>query len=246
MKCGNVENMVEDSHNKAISVLLSNCRDLAILSILAYGSYARGDYRPDSDIDLLVVIDSKRYSSNDLQRLIEICESCKEEFKVSLCMDIMLDSEIELWNKGILLEGHSFIDLSFYKKDGKVLLDEDIRDRFRLPEDLEEKAYILLGVIEAEFKRWFLEGEGKKGLVPHWMTGWLLVTFLNTQGIVEVTSFKETCGFIEETPVLATTPEFKKYREKRELTADEFINLYRVIKHYSQRPLAQNIMEQEL
>lgn len=227
--------MAEDAHGKAVSCLLSNCRELAIVSILAYGSYARGDYRPDSDIDLLVVLDSERYSSKDLQRLVEIGEICGEEFKVSLCMDIMLDSEIELWNRGILLEGHSFIDLSFYKKDGKVLLGEDIRDRFRLPEDLEEKSRVLLGVIEAEFKRWFLEGEVDRRLVPHWLTGWLLVTFLNALGIVDVTSFSETCEFIEGIPVLAITPEFKKYMERRELTADEFINLYRIIKSYIQR-----------
>lgn len=201
---------------------------------MVYGSYARGDYRPDSDIDLLIVLDSKQYSSTDLRKLVEIRRFCKEEFNISFQMDIMLDSEIDLWNRGILLEGHSFIDLSFYRKEGKVLLGTDIRERFSLPEDLEEKARLLLGIIEAEFKRWFLEGGGRRRLVPHWMTGWLLVTFLNTRGIVDLTSFKDTCENIEKMVFLATTPEFKKYKEKKELTADEFINLYRLIERYSQ------------
>ena len=227
--------MGKDAHTRAVSHLLSSCKNLPIVSILAYGSYARGDYRPDSDIDLLVVLDSKRYSSGDLRKLVEVCEFCRKEFKVSLEMDILLDSEIDLWNRGILFEGHSFIDVSFYKKYGKVLLGTDIRDKFRLPKDLEEKARVLLGVIEAEFKRWFLEGKEGRRFVPHWMTGWLLVTFLNTLGIVDVTRFEETCKFIEKIPFLATTPEFKKYRERRELTADEFINLYRIIKHDSQK-----------
>jgi len=227
--------MVEDAHAKAISYVLSNCRDLAVVSVLAYGSYARGDYRPDSDIDLLVVLDSKRYKSEDMRRLIEIDEFCKERFKVSLGMDIMLDSEIELWNRGILLEGHSFIDLSFYKKEGKLLFGMDIRDRFRLPEDLEEKAKVLLGVIEAEFKRWFLEGGAKRWFVPHWLTGWLLATFLNTLGRVDVASFAETCELVEKIPFLSTTSEFKKYKEKKELTPDEFINLYRIIKSYTEK-----------
>ena len=227
--------MVEDAHTKAVSYLLSNCRELAVMSILAYGSYARGDYTPDSDIDLLVVLDSNMYSSKDMRRLVEISEYCEEEFKVSLYMDIILDSEVELWNRGILLEGHSFIDLSFYKREGKVLFGIDIRDKFRLPEDLEEKAYVLLGIIEAEFKRWFIEGGGKRMLVPHWLTGWLLVTFLNTIGIAEVTSFEETCELIERIPLLETTPEFKKYRDRKELTADEFIKLFRRIKQYSQK-----------
>jgi len=227
--------MVEDVHDKAVEYFLSNCRDLAVLSILAYGSYARGDYRPDSDIDLLVVLDSKKYSSGDLKRLIEIAEQGRGRFGISLNMDIMLDSEIDLWNLGILLEGHSLIDLSFYRKDGKVLLGVDIRDRFKIPEGFAEKSRIQLGIVESEFKRWLLEGDGKRLSVPHWLTGWLLATFLNTLGITEVASFNETCRFIEKIPVLATTHEFKKYQEERELTPDEFINLQRTIKSYSRR-----------
>jgi len=145
-------------------------------------------------------------------------------------MDIILDSEIELWNKGILFDGHSFIDLSFYNKEGKVLFGEDIRNKFRPPKDLREKAQVLLKVIEAEFKRWFFQ-EGIEGkLVPYWMTGWLLVTFLNTLGILDVGNFEETCAYIAKIPSLAATVEFKKYRAKQELEADEFINLYRIIK----------------
>jgi predicted nucleotidyltransferase len=208
---------------------------MPLVSILAYGSYARRDYRPDSDIDLLVVFDSKRYSSEDLNNIIEVCKTCREEFKVSFQMDIWVDSEIDLWNKGILLEGHSFIDLFFYRKDGRVLFGADIRDRFKLPRDVEAKARVLLGVIEAEFKRWFLEGEGERQFVPHWMTGWLLVTFLNTLGIIDVTSIKETCEHIEKIPAIAARKEFEKYKRKEELTPDEFINLHRIIKSHTQK-----------
>jgi len=66
------------------------------------------------------------------------------------------------------------------------------------------------------------------------MTGWLLVTFLNTRGIVDLTSFTDTCENIEKMVLLATAPEFKTYKEKKQLTADEFINLYRLIERYSQ------------
>jgi predicted nucleotidyltransferase len=225
--------MAEDVHDKAVSYFLLDCRDLPIVSILAYGSYARGDYRPDSDVDLLVVLDSERYSSKDLRRLVEVAKAGREQFGISLNMDIILDSEIDLWNRGILLEGHSFIDLSFYRKDGKILYGEDIRNRFKIPEDLEEKAKVLLDVVESEFKRWLLEGDTQ--LVPHWLTGWLLVTFLNTLGIVEVTSFQETCRLVEGIPYLASTPEFKKYKEKKELTPDEFINLNRIIRRYNRQ-----------
>jgi predicted nucleotidyltransferase len=229
--------MAGSIHDQAIDYLLNKIQGMAVTSILTYGSYARGDHKSDSDIDLLVVLDSKRYSSKDLNTLMEVCKVCRKKFHVSFQMDILLDSEIELWNKGILLEGHSFIDLSFYKKDGKVLFGEDIRERFKLPENLAEKAYVLLDIIEAEFKRWFLEGDGERHLVPHWMTGWLLVTFLNTQRIADAPSFQETCRQIEQIQIIAMNPQFEKYKREEELTADEFIRLYRIIKRYSQGEL---------
>lgn len=225
--------MMKDAHGKAVSYLLSKCQNLPITSILTYGSYARGNYKPSSDIDLLVVVDSLRYHARDLKSLIKVCETCKKKFHVIMQMDIILDSEIELWNKGILLDGHSFNDLSFYNKDGKVLFGEDIRNRFRLPSDFQEKAQVNLEIIEAEFKRWFYHfyHQTGKSLVPHWMTGWLLCTFLNTLGIVKITSFDETCEHINKIPDIARTSSFKKYRAKRELTADNFIALHRIIKN---------------
>jgi predicted nucleotidyltransferase len=188
------------------------------MSILTYGSYARGNHKPSSDIDLLVVVDSLRYYAKDLKSLIKICENCKTKFHVIMQMDIILDSEIELWDKGILLDGHSFSDLSCYNKDGKVLFGEDIRKRFRLPSDFQEKAQVNLKVIEAEFKRWFCHSyhQTGKSLVPHWMTGWLLCTFLSTRGIVEIASFSETCKHIDGFSDVAGTSSFKKFKAKRD------------------------------
>ena len=145
--------MAKDAHEKAVSFLLLRAHDLPIISIMTYGSYARGNYRVSSDIDMLVVINSLSYDSGDLKSLIKICEACKEKFNVVVQMDIILDSEIELWNRGILLDGRSFSDLSFYNKDGKIVFGEDIRKRFKLPSDFKEKAQINLEIIEAEFKR---------------------------------------------------------------------------------------------
>jgi predicted nucleotidyltransferase len=224
--------MMKDAHEKSVSFLLSKCQDLPIVSILTYGSYAREEYKPSSDIDLLVVVDSLRYHAKDLMSLIKLCEICKKKFHVIIQMDIILDSEIELWNKGILLDGHSFNDLSFYNKDGKILFGKDIRNKFRLPTDFQEKAQVNLEIIEAEFKRWFCHSyhETGKSLVPHWMTGWLLCTFLNSLGILKITSFGETCEHIGKIPEIAGSSVFKKYKAKKELTADDFINLRRTIK----------------
>jgi predicted nucleotidyltransferase len=230
---------VRDSHEKVVSYLLSKCQDLPIMSILTYGSYARGDYKPKSDIDMLVVVDSLRYHAKDLKSLIKACEICQKKFHVVMQMDIILDSEIELWNKGVLLDGHSFSDLSFYNKDGKVLFGEDIRKKFRLPPDFREKAQVNLEIIESEFKLWFCHTyhQTGKSLVPHWMTGWLLCTFLNTLGIAEITSFQETCEHIDKIPDIAGTSSFKKYKAKRELTADDFIALHRTVKKFTKASL---------
>jgi len=227
-----VGSVVEDAHCKAVSYLVSKCPSLAVVSVLAYGSYARGDYRADSDVDVLVVVDSSRYSSADLKSLVEVCVFCKMEFKVALQMDVILDLEIDLWNKGILLDGHSFVDLSFYKREGVVLFGVDVREGFRVPEDFGKRARDVLGIVEAEFRRWFCQGHGRRRFVPHWMTGWLLATFLNVLGIVDVPSFEETCEQVGKVPVLAGTSMFEKFRRKRELTVDEFIELMRATKKY--------------
>jgi len=48
---------MKDPQQKAVSYLLSKCRDLPIVSIMTYGSFARGDYKPSSDVDVCVGIE---------------------------------------------------------------------------------------------------------------------------------------------------------------------------------------------
>ncbi len=38
-------------------------------TVILYGSYARGDYRPDSDIDLLVLIDADKVTIDDRKKI---------------------------------------------------------------------------------------------------------------------------------------------------------------------------------
>ncbi len=38
-------------------------------TVILYGSYARGDYRPNSDIDLLILINKKKISWDDEKKI---------------------------------------------------------------------------------------------------------------------------------------------------------------------------------
>jgi hypothetical protein len=199
-----------------------------------------------SDIDVLVVVDSLRYCKKDLISLMKILENCKAKFHVGMDMDIILDSEIDLWNNGIFSDGHHFSHLSTNcNKDAKVIFGEDIRRRFRLLSDFEEKARLNLENIEAEYLTWVLhyyhyhpkddpyyESVPYYKSVPYYMTYCLLTTFLNAHGIVEITGFDEMCQYVDRFPSVAETSSFKKFRKAKgtELTDDEFMNLLRIVK----------------
>ncbi|MCF6359188.1 MAG: nucleotidyltransferase domain-containing protein [Cyclobacteriaceae bacterium] len=56
------ESIIERIKNKVHSI------DPTAIVIL-YGSYARGDYRDDSDIDLLILVDKKKISWEDERKI---------------------------------------------------------------------------------------------------------------------------------------------------------------------------------
>ena len=49
--------------------------------IILFGSYARGNPRPESDVDLLVVMDTKL---KDVRQAIEICQQVEYRFGLDL------------------------------------------------------------------------------------------------------------------------------------------------------------------
>ncbi len=54
----NKESIIERIKNKVHSIDPT-------ATVILYGSYARGDFREDSDIDLLILIDKKKITSED-------------------------------------------------------------------------------------------------------------------------------------------------------------------------------------
>ncbi len=78
--------------------------------IILFGSYARGDFRPESDVDLLVVMDTPL---KELRQAIEICQNIEYEFG----MDLLVKTPQVLAERIAL--GDSF--LREIVREGKVL-----------------------------------------------------------------------------------------------------------------------------
>ena len=64
--------------NKNVKVIVNNFRPE---KIVLFGSYARGESGPDSDIDLLVVIDTKR---STLDLAVEISSKLRHNFPLDI------------------------------------------------------------------------------------------------------------------------------------------------------------------
>ncbi len=81
--------------------------------VLLFGSFARGDYHGLSDLDLLVIKNTRK---KFIDRIVEILELCDLEIPVEPL--VYTPAEIEQ----LLAEGNSFIQQAL--KEGKVLYDQ--------------------------------------------------------------------------------------------------------------------------
>ena len=55
---------------KAYREELEKVSDNKIKEVILYGSYARGDFRPDSDVDIMILVDSDMEQISPLERII--------------------------------------------------------------------------------------------------------------------------------------------------------------------------------
>ncbi len=222
-----------DRHERALESFLRTCRAVpSVAGVLAYGSFARGDYGPASDIDLAVLLDSRTLAEDHVRQLVRAIRRCHARYRVRLDADFLLDSEADLFNRGIVLHGRAFSDLAIYRDRGRVVYGEDLRRRLRVPPPSRRSRRLLLAVVESHFKEWLFHHPGRK--VPWWFPAWATTVALNADGVLELRGREDMFGAVRTGwPTVWRLRAFRKVREnpKRDvLTADEFLSLLRALR----------------
>lgn len=102
---------------KSLSLFLKKLKEsqLPIISVILFGSYARGDYNEDSDIDVLVIV--KKRTSEINKKIIHLaCQAEWETVTNEWIAPLIIDQKhFELWKS---------LQLSIYRNiqaEGKTL-----------------------------------------------------------------------------------------------------------------------------
>ena len=96
-----------------------------ILKAIAYGSRVRGDYRGDSDLDILVIVDKKDNEIRD--NILDIFYSYELESDISFSLTIFSLEELEFnerlrspFIENIRKEGVTFYDSEYGRKNDSL------------------------------------------------------------------------------------------------------------------------------
>lgn len=68
-------------------------------AVILFGSYARGDYNKNSDLDVMIVLDTYKSRWDELVRSAELASDLSLEYNVTISRTIMSE---EQWKKGDL------------------------------------------------------------------------------------------------------------------------------------------------
>jgi predicted nucleotidyltransferase len=78
---------------------LTNLYGLRLKAVYLYGSYARGDYNQNSDLDVLIVLDKYTSYWDELVYSAELASKLSLEYNVTISRMIMTEDQ---WKKGDL------------------------------------------------------------------------------------------------------------------------------------------------
>ncbi len=105
------KNQLDQIMNKIVSFAKETFAD-KFQSVILYGSYARGDYDAESDIDVMIMIDMNREELGKYRRLVsDFCTDLDLQYNVLLSPKLQSRPFFDEWNNA----------LPFYKnviKDG--------------------------------------------------------------------------------------------------------------------------------
>jgi predicted nucleotidyltransferase len=74
-----------DQHEKAAKAIVREYKSIpSVKSVMVYGSYARGEYSKNSDIDLTVLLDSEKFCHSDASKLVQHVSRVQRRFGVRL------------------------------------------------------------------------------------------------------------------------------------------------------------------
>ena len=86
-----------------------------LVQVILYGSYARGDFRPDSDIDVMILVDTDRAGVSPLEKKIcDVTYDFNDEHGTDIMPVVQSNTHFDYWKKADM----------FYRnveKDGVVI-----------------------------------------------------------------------------------------------------------------------------
>lgn len=79
---------------------LESATDYRIKKVILYGSYARGDFRPDSDIDEMVLVDTDREGVSALEKKIcDVTYDFNDEHGTDIMPVVQSNTHFDYWKK---------------------------------------------------------------------------------------------------------------------------------------------------
>lgn len=79
---------------------LESATDYRIKKVILYGSYARGDFQPDSDIDVMVLVDTDREGVSALEKKIcDVTYDFNDEYGTDIMPVVQSNTHFDYWKK---------------------------------------------------------------------------------------------------------------------------------------------------